>query len=263
MIWWPIERSRDNGAGMTKLSVNVNKVALLRNTRDHSVPSVVQAARTCIEAGADGITVHPRPDQRHITPQDVHDLKALLATDPRVEYNLEGNPFEGPYVDLVIQIQPTQATLVPDTPNQRTSDHGWNIAEDGARLAPVIQHLHEAGIRVSLFMDADPQEIAKVTQTGADRIELYTESYATAYRSGDFDKVLARFVEAACEARRSNLGINAGHDLNRDNLGPLLTQIPDILEVSIGHELVADALWLGLAETVKAYLRAVGGRRGG
>ena len=245
-------------SGMTKLSVNINKVALLRNTRDYGVPRVIQAARTCLNAGADGITVHPRPDQRHITPRDVRDLRSVLTEYPKLEYNIEGNPFEANYIDLVIETQPTQATLVPDTPDQRTSDHGWNIAKDGPRLVPVIRHLQEAGIRVSLFMDADPQEIAKASQTGADRIELYTESYASAFRSGNYDEVLARFVKAASEARGRGLGMNAGHDLNRDNLGALLVQIPDILEVSIGHELIGDALWLGLAETVKAYLQLLG-----
>ena len=239
---------------MTKLSVNVNKVALLRNQRDYGVPSVTKAATVCLDAGAHGITVHPRPDQRHITTQDVHDLAALLAGRQSVEFNIEGNPFEGPYMELVTQIRPTQATLVPDSPGQRTSDHGWDIAGHAARLRPVVSRLKDAGIRVSVFMDPDAAAIARVPQVGADRIELYTESYATAFRAGQAEVALQRFIEAARRAGELGLGVNAGHDLNLSNLGLFYERVPDVLEVSIGHELTADSLWMGMDAAVKAYL---------
>ena len=243
---------------MTSLSVNVNKVALLRNTRDTGIPDVVSAARTCIEAGAHGITVHPRPDQRHITTQDVLDLARLLSDHRHVEYNIEGNPFEGRYLELVAQTKPAQATLVPDTPGQRTSDHGWQMDRDGDRLVPVIRQLDKLGIRVSLFMDPDADQIERAARIGADRVELYTESYATAYRGSDTDTEIDRFVQAARIAQDIGLGINAGHDLNLENLGPFCAKVPNVLEVSIGHELIADAIWKGLAATVKAYLAVLG-----
>ena len=243
---------------MTSLSVNVNKVALLRNTRDTGIPNVVSAARTCIEAGAHGITVHPRPDQRHITTPDVFDLAQLLADHRDVEYNIEGNPFEGKYLQLVTQVRPAQATLVPDTPGQRTSDHGWQMTRDGDRISPIISQLRELGIRVSVFMDPDPAQIEQAAATGADRVELYTESYAAAFRAGDANAQLARFAQAAQSAGNVGLAVNAGHDLNLHNLGPFCAAVPNVLEVSIGHELIADALWKGLATTVKAYLAVLG-----
>ena len=243
---------------MTSLSVNVNKVALLRNTRDTGIPNVVSAARTCIEAGAHGITVHPRPDQRHITTPDVFDLAQLLADHRDVEYNIEGNPFEGKYLQLVTQVRPAQATLVPDTPGQRTSDHGWQMTRDGDRISPIISQLRELGIRVSVFMDPDPAQIEQAAATGADRVELYTESYAAAFRAGDANAQLARFAQAAQSAGNVGLAVNAGHDLNLENLGPFCAAVPNVLEVSIGHELIADALWKGLATTVKAYLAVLG-----
>lgn len=241
----------------TKLSVNVNKVALLRNQRDYGIPSVVRAADACIKAGAQGITVHPRPDQRHITPGDVSDLAALLKHHPDIEYNIEGNPFEGAFLDHCAAVQPHQATLVPDSPDQRTSDHGWDIAKDGQRLKPIIEKLQGHGTRVSLFMDPDAEGIKRVSATGAERIELYTESYATAFRSGDYQAVLAQFVEAAESASAQGLGVNAGHDLNAANLSTFAKAIPNLLEVSIGHELTADALFDGWDRTVKAYLAAL------
>lgn len=242
---------------MTKLSVNVNKVALLRNTRNIGIPSVVKAAETCIEAGCHGITVHPRPDQRHIRPGDVRDLAELLKSHPDVEYNIEGNPFEGDFMALVAEVKPDQATLVPDSPDAFTSDQGWDLSKDAGRLTPVIQELKAQGARVSLFMDPDPEGIIGATDVGADRIELYTESYASAYEGGNPEPVFQQFAEAAEEARSQGLGVNAGHDLNLDNL-PKFCTIPEILEVSIGHALVGDALEMGYAETVQAYLKALG-----
>ena len=238
---------------MTRLSVNLNKVALLRNARDLDIPSVLAAAQTCIAAGAHGITVHPRPDERHIRASDVYALADLLTDTPTVEYNIEGNPFEGRFMDLVGQVKPTQCTLVPDAPGARTSDHGWNVAEHGARLRPIVEALQAAGMRVSLFMDPDLEQIEHAARLGADRIELYTEPYASAHADGDFDGVLARYARAAAHAQSLGLGVNAGHDLNRANLAAFCA-IPNILEVSIGHALIADALHLGLHATVEAYL---------
>jgi pyridoxine 5-phosphate synthase len=236
---------------MTRLSVNVNKVALLRNTRTIGIPSVTRAAQICIEAGAYGITVHPRPDQRHVRPLDVFDLNALV-TD--VEFNIEGNPFEEGYLDIVRNIRPTQCTLVPDSPDAFTSDHGWNLSGEGDRLQPVIQELKALGSRVSLFMDYDSDEIPRAAQVGADRIELYTEPYADAFREDkDPEAVFEDYANAARFAQDAGLGVNAGHDLNLENLGKFCS-IPGILEVSIGHALIGEALEMGLANTVKAYL---------
>ena len=241
---------------MTRLSVNLNKVALLRNARDLDIPSVTEAAQTCIAAGAHGIAVHPRPDQRHIRPADVYALADLLAEVPSVEYNIEGNPFEGPYMDLVRRVKPAQCTLVPDDPGARTSDHGWDVAADAARLQPVVEALQDAGMRVSLFMDPDLEQIAHAARLGVDRIELYTEPYARAFANGTFDAVLTQYAQAAEGAQAMGLGVNAGHDLNRDNL-PAFCTLPNILEVSIGHALIADALQMGLHATVKAYLSCI------
>ena len=241
---------------MTRLSVNLNKVALLRNTRDIGIPSVMEAAQTCIEAGTHGITVHPRPDERHTRPSDVYDLAALLADVPTVEYNIEGNPFVGPFMELIRAVRPTQATLVPDEPGARTSDHGWDVATHAGRLRPIVEELKALGIRVSLFMDPDPDQIAHAARLGTDRIELYTEPYARAHAEGDFDDVLAQYAHAAETAQALGLGVNAGHDLNLDNL-PAFCTIPGILEVSIGHALIADALKRGLYATVKAYLEKI------
>ncbi len=245
---------------MTKLSVNVNKVALLRNSRHGNVPSVVKAARLCLEAGAHGITVHPRPDERHIRPDDVEDLTRVLAEPAHrhAEFNIEGNPFGGAFMDIVARARPHQCTLVPDSPDQFTSDHGWDVAADGARLKPIVAQLKALGCRVSLFMDPDPERIARVPETGADRVELYTEAYAVAYAKGgaELQTTWERFRGAAAKAQELGLGVNAGHDLNRENLARFVT-IPGILEVSIGHALVADALELGLPGTVRAYLACV------
>jgi pyridoxine 5-phosphate synthase len=240
----------------TTLSVNLNKVALLRNARAGDIPSVLHAARLAIEAGAGGITVHPRPDQRHTRPGDVY----ALAETIDVELNVEGNPFHGPVGDypgflaIVERVRPAQCTLVPDSPAQSTSDHGWDLAADGARLAPIVARLRNAGIRVSLFMDADANAIPAARAVGADRVELYTESYARAHAAGDASAEIARHRAAALAAQRAGLGVNAGHDLNLHNLEQYCREVPDVLEVSIGHALIADALEFGISETVRRYL---------
>ncbi len=240
---------------MTKLSVNLNRVALLRNSRPLTVPSVTQAAQVCIDAGAHGITVHPRPDERHIRKADVYELKEVIAG---VEYNIEGNPFPE-FMDMVRDARPDQCTLVPDEPHQRTSDHGWDLQRDGERLKPIVAELKALGIRVSLFMDPEPKNMVLAKALDADRVELYTESYASAFANGDVGRVFRQYADAARAARDVGLGVNAGHDLNLDNLGEFVT-IPNILEVSIGHALIADAVFLGLENTVKAYLAVLGNR---
>ncbi|MHC4592135.1 MAG: pyridoxine 5'-phosphate synthase [Planctomycetota bacterium] len=236
---------------MTKLSVNVNKVALLRNQRPIGIPSVIEATRTCIRAGAHGITVHPRPDERHIRRSDVYELAETVT----VEFNIEGNPFPR-YLEIVRDVKPTQATLVPDAPGAATSDHGWDLVEHGERLKLIVAELKDLGVRVSLFMNPDPAQIERAAAVGADRVELYTEPYATAFREGRADEVFAGYANAAARAQEVGLGVNAGHDLNLDNLGRFCT-IPGILEVSIGHALIADALEMGLHCAVKAYLAAL------
>lgn len=235
---------------MTNLSVNLNKVALVRNTRNLEIPSVTKAAKICIEAGAHGITVHPRPDQRHIRPGDVYDLAKMLT----VEFNIEGNPFQPPFMDIVREVKPTQCTLVPDAPDTFTSDRGWDLATDASRLVPIVDELKKLGIRVSLFMDADSPDLQQAKDLGADRVELYTEPYAAAFEKGDVEAVFQKYVTAAQTAQNCGLGVNAGHDLNLENLGKFCS-IPNILEVSIGHALIADALEMGLSSAVKAYLQ--------
>jgi pyridoxine 5-phosphate synthase len=249
----------DGGAGRhagTALSVNVNKVALLRNTRHLGVPSVLRAATLCLQAGCQGITVHPRPDGRHIRGHDVHELAALLKDWSHAEVNIEGNPLQN-LMDFIRAVRPHQATFVPDSEGQFTSDHGWNLAADGERLRPLIDECHALGVRVSLFMDAEAAAMPLARAVGADRIELYTEPYAAAHARGRFEAEATRFADAARAAQAAGLGVNAGHDLNRDNLGPFLRAVPGVLEVSIGHALVADALELGLAETVREYRRVI------
>jgi pyridoxine 5-phosphate synthase len=248
----------------TRLSVNLNKVALLRNQRDYGVPSVVRAGRVCLDAGAAGLTVHPRPDQRHIRPHDVDDLLGLLAEYPGREFNIEGNPFTGDWLRLVEAASPTQATLVPDDPGQSTSDHGWDLSKPDtvAALGPVIERLRRRGIRVSLFMDPAVEQVRRAAETGADRIELYTEPYAAAFRTSRAAGLAALrpYIDAAAAARERGLGLNAGHDLNLANLSPLIDAIPDLAEVSIGHELTADALWMGMQRAVRAYLDLLAAR---
>ncbi len=252
---------------MIALSVNLNKIALLRNSRDTTNPDIPTHAQLCIDAGADGITVHPRPDQRHIRAQDCFDLAPMLD----VEFNIEGNPFTGPrksdragvgdypgFMSLVREIRPTQCTLVPDADNQLTSDHGFDLRKDGDRVTPLIAELKSLGVRSALFMDPDPEQIRLAAATGVDRIELYTETYARACREGkDVDAILQGFYHAAEVAAKEGLGLNAGHDLDLDNL-PRFATVPGLLEVSIGHALTVDALTMGLADAVQAYQHALG-----
>jgi len=248
---------------MIRLSVNVNKIALLRNQRDTGEPSVTRFCRIALDAGAAGITVHPRPDARHIRATDVTEIAQLLA-DPAYqqtdqEFNIEGNPFEGQYIQLVQQTQPDQCTLVPDSPDQATSDHGWDLTQHLTQLKTITAELHAVGSRVSLFMDPDPAQIDMVPDTGADRIELYTEPYAAAFVQGGSacKEMLARFAASAERAHALGLKVNAGHDLSLDNLGPFLQHVPYIEEVSIGHALTAEALEFGLANTVERYLAVI------
>lgn len=240
----------------TRLSVNLNKVALLRNSRTLGIPSVLASARTVLEAGAHGITVHPRPDGRHILTSDVHELARLLKDYPQVELNIEGNPFENA-LELVRSVRPHQFTMVPDDPAAFTSDHGWDLERDHAKLEPLIAEIKSLGVRVSLFMDASVDGMGAAAKIGADRVELFTEPYAQVFGTAMQDEMLARFVSAARAAADFGLGINAGHDLNQGNLPPFLAAVPGVLEVSIGHALIADALEHGLAHTVRSYLAAM------
>jgi pyridoxine 5-phosphate synthase len=242
---------------MTLLSVNLNKVALVRNARRSDSPSVRLAAETCVDAGAGGITVHPRPDARHTRYSDVRSLAAFVRGEPSIELNVEGNPVPE-FVQLVLETVPTQCTLVPDAPDAVTSDHGWDLAAHGARLRPIVEELHAAGIRVSVFLDPDFEQLERAIDIGADRIELYTESYARSFGSDRFDSELKRFARAAEKADALGLGVNAGHDLALENLGPFCRAVPRLLEVSIGHALISHALEVGLRRAVQDYLRAVG-----
>ena len=245
----------------TALSVNVNKVATLRNTRHLGIPSLIRAATLCLQAGAHGITVHPRPDERHIRASDVPELAALVQQWPGREYNIEGNPFHN-LMEVVADVcagglPVHQVTFVPDAEGQFTSDHGWNFPADAERLRPLITQAHALGVRVSLFMDADAPAMAAARAVGADRVELYTEPYAAAWATPSQATQLKRFAEAARAARTAGLGINAGHDLNRDNLTAFLREVPGVQEVSIGHALIADALELGYSAAVADYLRCI------
>lgn len=242
----------------TALSVNLNKVALVRNTRHLGIPSVTRAATLCLQAGAAGITVHPRPDARHIRADDVRDLADLLQAWPDREFNVEGNPFHN-LMDCVADLRARnlpvhQVTFVPDGEGQFTSDHGWSFPADAERLRPLIAKAHDLGLRVSLFMDADASAMQAAKDVGADRIELYTEPYAAAWGTPEQGVQLKRFAAAAQAALDAGLGVNAGHDLNRDNLKAFAQQVPGVSEVSIGHALIADALELGYAATIRAYL---------
>ncbi|GAB5451728.1 MAG: pyridoxine 5'-phosphate synthase [Halioglobus sp.] len=257
---------------MIALSVNLNKIALIRNSRDTTNPDVVEHARMCLRAGADGITVHPRPDQRHIRASDCTELASMLRAEyPDVEFNIEGNPFSGPrhsdregvsdypgFMALVREVRPAQCTLVPDVDGQLTSDHGFDLTQDGDRVAALVEELQSMGIRTSLFMDPDPAQIRLAAATGAARIELYTESYAEAFKQrAAVDEVFEQFRRAADVAAEAGLGLNAGHDLDLQNL-PRFATIPGLLEVSIGHALTVDAIRIGLARAVTAYQKALG-----
>lgn len=249
--------ARPHGHRGTALSVNLNKVALLRNTRHLGIPSVTRAAEFVLQAGAQGITVHPRPDERHIRHSDVLELAALLKRDwPQVEYNIEGNPLHN-LMDVVREVRPHQATFVPDSVGQFTSDHGWNLPADAETLRPLIQECQALGVRVSLFMDPVPEAMAQVRALGADRIELYTERYASAFGTDAEAEVRGRYAATAQAALALGLGVNAGHDLNRDNLTSFLREVPGVAEVSIGHALIADALELGYTATIHDYLRCI------
>ncbi len=249
---------------MIALSVNVNKIALIRNSRAGNHPDVVAHARTCIDAGADGITVHPRPDQRHIRPDDVLELGQLTAQFPDVEFNIEGNPFappQGSYPGLIALVKQThaqQCTLVPDSSEQLTSDHGFDLTRSSDSLKPVIKQLKALGVRISLFMDPDIEQISLAEQLGVERIELYTGPYATAWHNVELrDELYAQYYAAAQHATTIGLGVNAGHDLNLGNLARF-AQIPGLLEVSIGHALIVDAIDMGLYKTVQAYKALLG-----
>ncbi|ALT76220.1 pyridoxine 5'-phosphate synthase [Paucibacter sp. KCTC 42545] len=251
------ESSHASSAGRCALSVNVNKVALLRNTRHLGIPSVLRAAQACLLAGAQGITVHPRPDARHVRTNDVHELADLLSRDwPQAEYNIEGNPTQN-LMDFVRQLRPHQVTFVPDSEDQFTSDHGWQFPADLERLRPLVAEAKALGVRVSLFMDPQPEAMAFVAELGADRVELYTETFASAFGTEREAEVLAGFTRTAEAALAVGLGVNAGHDLNRDNLTAFLRAVPGVQEVSIGHALIADALELGYTETVREYQRCI------
>ncbi|MBW8314075.1 MAG: pyridoxine 5'-phosphate synthase [Hydrogenophaga sp.] len=245
----------------TALSVNLNKVALVRNTRHLGIPSVTRAASLCLQAGAHGITVHPRPDERHIRHHDVFDLAELLKAWPDREYNIEGNPFHN-LMDVAREVKAKglplhQLTFVPDSEGQFTSDHGWTFPQDAERLQAVVAEARALGARVSLFMDAEPAQMAAAKAVGADRVELYTEPYAAAWHTPERAAQLERFRAAAQAALDAGLGVNAGHDLNRDNLTAFLRAVQGVSEVSIGHALIADALELGYAATIADYNRCI------
>ncbi len=238
---------------MTRLSVNINKIATLRNSRGGDNPNLVQVAKDCERFGAQGITVHPRPDERHIRYQDVQDLSKILT----IEFNIEGNPKENKFVALVLAVKPAQVTLVPDTLGQLTSDHGWDTISEQAYLKNVIAKFKTAGIRVSIFVDPDEKIVQAAATTGTDRVELYTEMYAKQFATGNKEAAIAPYITAAALANQLGMGINAGHDLDRFNLPYLIQQIPSIDEVSIGHALISDTLYLGLENTIQLYNRAL------
>jgi pyridoxine 5-phosphate synthase len=235
---------------MTKLSVNINKIATLRNSRGGNMPNVVQTALDCEKFGAQGITIHPRPDERHIKYQDAFDLKKSITT----EFNIEGNPTETKFIDLVLANTPTQVTLVPDALNAITSNSGWDTITHQVKLKSLVKTFQNAGIRVSIFVDADTKMVEAAAETGTDRIELYTESYAKDYPENR-EKAIENFVKAAEMAQKVGLGLNAGHDLSLENLAYFHNNIPGLLEVSIGHALICDALYYGLENTIQMYLR--------
>ncbi|MCB9202846.1 MAG: pyridoxine 5'-phosphate synthase [Flavobacteriales bacterium] len=236
---------------MTKLSVNINKIATIRNARGGNTPSVVEAGIKCQEFGAQGITIHPRPDERHITRKDVYDLKPIVTT----EYNIEGNPTPE-FIDLVLDVNPEQVTLVPDDIHQITSNHGWDVKKDFDFLCEVIQTFKNKGIRTSVFLDPTPELVELTAKTGTDRIELYTEMYATEFPNNP-QKAIESYKKTAEIAQKNNLGINAGHDLSLENIEFLIHEIPYIAEVSIGHALISEALYLGLENTIQGYLRKI------
>lgn len=234
---------------MTKLSININKIATLRNARGGELPSVTEAAVKLQEFGAHGITIHPRPDERHITRKDVYDLKPLVYT----EFNIEGNPHRS-FIDMVLEVKPEQVTLVPDADDAITSNAGWDCEKHAGFLKNVIAEFKNAGIRTSIFLDPNPEMVKFAAETGADRIELYTEAYAKNY-SGNKEEAIKHYIETAEKAQKYGLGVNAGHDLSLENLKYFADNIPNLLEVSIGHALISEALYMGMENTVQAYLK--------
>jgi pyridoxine 5-phosphate synthase len=252
---------------MIKLSVNVNKIALLRNARslDLNIPDVCEASRTIVKAGAYGITVHPRPDERHIRYDDAYSISKMLRSQFKgIEYNIEGNPFTGKYMEIVLELKPDQATLVPDLPGANTSDHGWDLNEENQKkLKPILQKLKNAGIRSSIFMDPNREQIEKAAKLGTDRVELYTEPYANSFRiNSNLEQTVKRYSDAAKTATNCGLAVNAGHDLNLKNLPLFISKVRGISEVSIGHALIADALYFGLEKTIKKYLDILSKEKG-
>jgi len=241
---------------MTILSVNLNKIALLRNSRGRDFPNVIDFAERVIGLGVTGITVHPRPDERHITRKDVYELSEFLKLKGGVEFNIEGFPSRE-FLDLVLSVNPSQCTLVPDEPDQLTSDHGWQVKQYEELLKAVLDEIHDAGIRSSLFLDPVPSLVDEVAGVGANRIELYTEEYASSFGSAEQEQVLRSYADTAARASELGIGINAGHDLDLMNLGAFL-QIPNILEVSIGHALIVECLEQGVAKVIKQYLAITG-----
>lgn len=241
---------------MTRLSVNLNKIALIRNSRNADKPNVLTMAKRSIAAGAAGITVHPRPDQRHTRYSDVRELAAFIRPMPGIEFNVEGNPTPE-FMKIVLETKPDQCTLVPDAPSQLTSDHGWDVIHQAKTVSPIIKRLQDSGIRVSLFLDPVPEQIEATGKTGTDRIELYTEHYAKTYGTVNQGQILQEYAVAAKLASSAGLGVNAGHDLSLENLGLFLSTIPLILEVSIGHALVVECFDYGLEGTVERYVKIV------
>ena len=243
---------------MTKLSVNLNKIALLRNARGHDYPNVLDFARKFINLGVQGITVHPRPDERHITVKDTIDLSHMISRLHNVEFNIEGYPSES-FMNLIESTKPTQCTLVPDSPNQLTSDHGWNLSEHGAFVKDICSRLSKSGVRTSIFLNPDIEQVKLAADTGTDRIELYTEEYAASYNTPQNKKIFDKYKEAATKAQKYGLGVNAGHDLNLTNLAKFLT-IPGILEVSIGHALTVECIEHGMEYVIKNYINICNAR---
>jgi pyridoxine 5-phosphate synthase len=239
---------------MTKLSVNINKIATLRNSRGGNMPDLVKTAIDCEIFGAQGITIHPRPDERHIKYQDVFDLKKVVKT----EFNIEGNPTEGRFQEVVLAVKPEQVTLVPDTLGAITSNAGWDTITNKSKLKEIVNIYKSEGIRVSIFVNANPEMVEAAAETGTDRIELYTESYAAEYAESP-EKAIEDFIKAAEMAQKVGLGVNAGHDLSLENLAYFYKKIPGLLEVSIGHALISDALYYGLENTIQLYLRQLEG----
>jgi len=239
---------------VTILSVNLNKIALLRNSRGHDYPRVIRMAERSIAAGASGVTIHPRPDQRHATYQDVTELKAWISDHPEKELNIEGYPSEK-FMEVVLKAKPHQCTLVPDADNQLTSDHGWSLPQQTSLLQPIIQKLQDAGIRSSIFIDNEPEVAQVAAETGADRVELYTGPYADAYSTDQQSSITCSYAETAQAAVAAGLEINAGHDLDLVNLSHLISTVPEIVEVSIGHALTVEALDYGWDETIRRYMK--------